>query len=165
MKTKTTMIMRNIFYVFITACLLVLGTTQAQAVEYSKPYTSFRFSNMQANPNAKKGLYTTTSSSTTAIAPSMSFQSTSSMQSSHTNSALNTSVSVGIGATPMLNSDGSVSAGAYMAEQVVSGPHRIVNPDEDDEDDTENGTPLGDAVLPLLLMAAAFCLMRRKEMV
>lgn len=159
MKTKTTMIMRNIFYVFITACLLVLGTTQAQAVEYSKPYTSFRFSNMQANPNAKKGLYTTTSSSTTAIAPSMSFQSTSSMQSSHTNSALNTSVSVGIGATPMLNADGSINS---EGTTIVSGPRRNTGTPGQGGN---NQQPVGDAVLPLLLMAAAFCLLRKREII
>ena len=69
--------------------------------------------------------------------------------------------------TPMLNADGSVSAGAYMAEQVVSGPHRIVNPDEDDEDDTENGAdngaPLGDALLPLLACALLYILARRRK--
>lgn len=65
--------------------------------------------------------------------------------------------------TPMLNADGSVSAGAYMAEQVVSGPHRIVNPDEDDEDYTENGTPLGDALLPLLACALLYILARRRK--
>ena len=61
----------------------------------------------------------------------------------------------------------------------MSGPHRaITNPDEEEEgegggenegdeegDNNWNGSnqPLGDALLPLLLMAAAFCLIRRKR--
>lgn len=137
MKTINITTMKHIVYILSIACLLVLSTTQAQAVKY-KPYTSSSCVNQRYDA---------------AAAPTIGFTSTSAYATDDwTNST-----------TPMLNADGSVSAGAYMAEQVVSGPHRIVNPDEDDKDDTENGTPLGDALLPLLLMAAAFCLIRRKR--
>lgn len=131
--------MKHIVYILSTACLLVLSTTQAQAVDY-KPYTSTSCVNQRYDA---------------AAAPTIGFSSTSAYATDDWNKST----------TPMLNADGSVSAGAYMGEQVVSGPHRIGNPDEEDEDDKENGAPLGDAILPLLLMAAAFCLMRRKEMV
>ena len=137
MKTINITTMKHIVYILSIACLLVLSTTQAQAVDY-KPYTSTSCVNQRYDA---------------AAAPTIGFTSTSAYATDDWTNPT----------TPMLNADGSVSAGAYMAEQVVSGPHRIVNPDLDDEDDTENGTPLGDAILPLLLMAAAFCLMRRKR--
>lgn len=141
MKTINITTMKHVVYILSTACLLVLGTTQAQAVRY-KPYTSTSCVNQRYDA---------------AVTPTIGFSSTSAYATDDWNKST----------TPMLNADGSVSAGAYMGEQVVSGPHRIVNPDEEDEDDTENGAPLGvgDAILPLLLMVAAFCLMRRKEMV
>ena len=141
MKTINITTMKHIVYILSIACLLVLSTTQAQAVKY-KPYTGTSCVNQRYDA---------------AAAPTIGFTSTSAYATDDWTNPT----------TPMLNADGSVSAGAYMAEQVVSGPHRIVNPDEDDEDDTENGTengtPLGDALLPLLLMAAAFCLIRRKR--
>ena len=139
MKTINITTMKHIVYILSIVCLLVLSTTQAQAVDY-KPYTGSSCVNQRMDA---------------AAAPTIGFTSTSAYATDDwTNST-----------TPMLNADGSVSAGAYMAEQVVSGPHRIVNPDLDDDDDTENGAPvpLGDALLPLLLMAAAFCLIRRKR--
>lgn len=141
MKTINITTMKHIVYILSIACLLVLSTTQAQAVKY-KPYTSTSCVNQRYDA---------------AAAPTIGFTSTSAYATDDWTNPT----------TPMLNADGSVSAGAYMAEQVVSGPHRIVNPDGDDEDDTENGStqPLSDAILPLLLMAAAFCLIRRKEMV
>lgn len=139
MKTINITTMKHIVYILSIACLLVLSTTQAQAVKY-KPYTGTSCVNQRYDA---------------AAAPTIGFTSTSAYATDDWTNPT----------TPMLNADGSVSAGAYMAEQVVSGPHRIVNPDEDDEDDTENGStqPLGDALLPLLLMAAAFCLIRRKR--
>lgn len=139
MKTINITTMKHIVYILSVACLLVLGTKQAQAVDY-KPYTSTSCVNQRYDA---------------AAAPTIGFSSTSAYATDDWTNPT----------TPMLNADGSVSAGAYMAEQVVSGPHRIVNPDADDEDDTENGAsvPLGDALLPLLLMAAAFCLIRRKR--
>lgn len=139
MKTININTMKQIVYILSIACLLVLSTTQAQAVKY-KPYTSTSCVNQRYDA---------------AVTPTIGFTSTSAYATDDWTNPT----------TPMLNADGSVSAGAYMAEQVVSGPHRIVNPDEGDEDDTENGStqPLGDALLPLLLMAAAFCLIRRKR--
>ena len=139
MKTINITTMKHIVYILSIACLLVLSTTQAQAVDY-KPYTGTSCVNQRYDA---------------AVTPTIGFTSTSAYATDDWTNPT----------TPMLNADGSVSAGAYMAEQVVSGPHRIVNPDGDDEDDTENGStqPLGDALLPLLLMAAAFCLIRRKR--
>lgn len=141
MKTINITTMKQIVYILSIACLLVLSTTQAQAVDY-KPYTSTSCVNQRYDA---------------AAAPTIGFSSTSAYATDDWTNPT----------TPMLNADGSVSAGAYMGEQVISGPHRIVNPDGEDGDEVENGStqPLGDALLPLLLMAAAFCLIRRKEMV
>ena len=144
MKTINITTMKHIVYILSIACLLVLSTTQAQAVRY-KPYTSTSCVNQRYDA---------------AVTPTIGFTSTSAYATDDWTNPT----------TPMLNADGSVSAGAYMGEQVVSGPHRggpnPGTPDEElNKDDQQLGVPLGDAILPLLLMAAAFCLMRRKEMV
>ena len=62
----------------------------------------------------------------------------------------------------MLNSDGSVNEEAYTTSRnnAPGGPRRIINPDEEDEDDKENGTPLGDVLFPLMLMALAYIVIR-----
>lgn len=148
MKTINITTMKHIVYILSIACLLVLGTTQAQAVRY-KPYTSTSCVNQRYDA---------------AVTPTIGFSSTSAYATDDWNKST----------TPMLNADGSVSAGAYMG-----GPHRVIgNPEEDDEgegggensegeegDHNWNGSdqPLGDAILPLLLMAATFCLMRRRR--
>lgn len=149
MKTINITTMKHIVYILSIACLLVLGTTQAQAVDY-KPYTSTSCVNQRYDA---------------AAAPTIGFTSTSAYATDDWNKST----------TPMLNADGSVSAGAYMG-----GPRKIGeiptpgngnNPGTPgdagtgNEEEDANKQPLGDAILPLLLMAAAFCLMRRKEMV
>lgn len=74
---------------------------------------------------------------------------------------------------PTLNSNGIASS----PSPAPYGPRRIgggliggggnTNPDSKNEDNRPNGTPLGDALLPLMLMAAAFggvvYLRRRKK--
>jgi hypothetical protein len=56
----------------------------------------------------------------------------------------------------MLNSDGTVNDEAYMSgrNNPHSGIRRIVNPGE--EDQKENGEPLGDVVWPLMLLLCAY---------
>lgn len=85
-----------------------------------------------------------------AEAPSAVFQSTSTLTGS--GSALS--------ATPMLNADGT----AYDPTGTPSGPRRAkMDGEEEDEPNViENPNqgdkqPIGDAVLPLLLMSLAFC--------
>jgi hypothetical protein len=62
----------------------------------------------------------------------------------------------------MLNGDGSVNTSAYMGgprKATKEEPGGGINPpDEEDEDNTENGTPLGDGLLPLMLLACAFAI-------
>lgn len=69
--------------------------------------------------------------------------------------------------TPMLNADGSVSAGAYMGGE-NNAPRRApggpgtpggnLNPD-----DQQTGVPIGDAILPLLACALLYILARRRK--
>ena len=88
-----------------------------------------------------------------ASAPSATFQSTSSMPGSGSSYS----------ATPSLNADGTVAyeGGSYTSAKapLIGGPRKSTpNPPDP--------TPLGDAVLPLLLMALAFCgitYLRRKK--
>ena len=85
--------------------------------------------------------------------PNAVFQSTSTMTGSGSTYSAN----------PMLNSDGtaSYSGPSYSPAKAPGGPHRAPDPINDDGDVEEYGdglnTPLGDAVLPLLLCALAFC--------
>ncbi len=140
MKTINITTMKHIVYILSTACLLVLGTTQAQAVDY-KPYTSTSCVNQCYDA---------------AVAPTIGFSSTSAYATDDWNKS----------STPMLNADGSVSAGAYMGGPHKAGPGTPpIDVGTGNEEEDANQQPLGDAILPLLLMAAAFCLMRRKEMV
>lgn len=87
--------------------------------------------------------------------PSVAFQSTSTMMGSGSTYSAN----------PTLNTDGT----AYYNGAAASGPRRVKmdgptptpspnpgDPGSGDQDNTEPG-PVGDAVLPLLLMALAFC--------
>ena len=81
-----------------------------------------------------------------ATAPSATFQSTSSMSSSGSTYSAN----------PELNADGTAAyeGGSYTSAKspLIGGPRR--NPSVDPTD--PGNTPLGDAVLPLLLMSFAF---------
>ncbi|MEE1253466.1 MAG: hypothetical protein UHJ11_00210 [Paludibacteraceae bacterium] len=139
MKTINITTMKHIVYILSIACLLVLGTTQAQAVDY-KPYTGSSCVNQRYDA---------------AAAPTIGFSSTSAYATDDWTNPT----------TPMLNADGSVSAGAYMGEQVVSGPHKAPGTPGGDlnQDDQQVGVPLGDALLPLLVCALLYILARRRK--
>ena len=93
-----------------------------------------------------------------ATAPSATFQSTSSMPGSGSEYSSN----------PTLNADGTA---AYQGEANSSSktnyqPRRAKKGDESNPGITEEDNPIGDAVLPLMLMAGAFALFvyfRRKR--
>lgn len=131
--------------------ILAVMPIVVSAVEYKNSYKPVGISNQR-------------SASVQVVAPTTVFQSTSTLTGS--GSALS--------ATPMLNADGTVSAPA----RIPGGPRRIdangngVDDDEegldppDDKEEDENPNPLGDAVLPLLLMSLTFCgylYLRRKR--
>lgn len=81
---------------------------------------------------------------TTATAPSASFQSTSAMPTMTNVEVENT-----------LNSDGTVNEEAYSPERRNSGPRRLPG----------NPSPVGDAVLPLMLLACAYLIIRARKRV
>lgn len=141
--TKRNTMKRNTLSILLIV-LLALGAMQASAVDYRNSYRGIQ------NPDYRAQTISVT-------APAATFQSTSAYASSEW------------AENPMLNSDGTINEGAYMSgrNNAPGGPRRIVNPDGDDEDDKENGSPLGDALIPLFLLAMAYCgwrfLRRRKE--
>ena len=94
--------------------------------------------------------------------PNASFQSTSTMTGSGSSYSAN----------PTLNSDGTAaySNASYSSSQSSSTPNRAKrstdNPGEPAPEFHDDGSPIGDALLPLLLMSFAFCgylYLRRKR--
>ena len=136
---------QNIMRSLVIAIILMAGIAQVQAVNYQTKYKGTRY-NVQST--ASFGV----------AAPAATFRSTSAFSSPEWAEQ---------SATPMLNNDGSVDEGAYMSgrNNAPGGPRRIINPGEDDEQ--ENGQPLGDAALPLMLCMCAYAIYkvsrRRKE--
>ena len=118
---------------------VLFGAWQAQAVTYKSTYSG--------------ATYRPTSSVNYQVAfPIDPFQSTS-MYSSQWQEQ-----------PSMLNTDGSVNAEAYMnGSRSAISPRRIINPDEDDDDNQENGTPIGDTLLPLLLFGMVYIFIRNRK--
>ena len=154
MKSIMKTIMRNTKLVMILAFLpALLSAEQAQAVDYKSTYKGVRYEQPRQYVEYKVA--------TTATAPMAGFQST---------SAYSGQFSTGEQFT--LNSDGTVNSAAYGIGSRHLGSIRrtetnINNPDDPDDDEEDDGnTPLGDAVLPLLMMSLAFCgylYLRRKR--
>ena len=127
----------------IFICLLALGAMQMQAVNYNGTY---------------KGHSMPSTYNTEVNSPTISFQSTSAYASQWSSD----------GQESLLNNDGSVNSGAYM----TSGPRKApggngpgtpggdLNPEEQQ--------PIGDALLPLLLLAigyGVYMVRRRNRMI
>lgn len=140
--------MKTIRVMMMAVLLVLLGTMQAAAVEYKNSYQRQGSMNSHSQP---------VSLTRTAMMPNAAFQSTSTMSFSTRTEAENT-----------LNANGTVNAGAYGIgnNNVSGGPRKTSssggidppggNDDVDDDDDDENGTPIGDAVLPLVMLACAY---------
>ena len=150
---------QNIMKSLVIAIILIAGAAQVSAVTYQTKYKGSMY-NVQRT------------TSYGAAAPAATFQSTS------------TYASPEWAEQPMLNSDGTVNEGAYM-----SGPRRVIVTPGDGDDGDEPGEgegggenkegeggdhnwngsdqPLGDALLPLALLACAYAIYkvsrRRKE--
>lgn len=126
---KTTL--KNIVAILIMALLPALtGAAQAGAVDYRNSYQQSAISYQSSGFGI----------ATTATAPTATFQSTSAY-SSQWEQQENT----------LLNNDGSMNTSAYMA----SGPRRAPGT-PGGELDPHTQQPLGDAALPLLLLALAY---------
>jgi len=144
MKNVMKTILRNTKLVMILAFLpALLSAAQAQAVDYKSTYKGVRYEQPRQYVEYKVA--------TTATAPMAGFQSTSAYSSQFGNEQQS-----------MLNSDGTVNNEAYGVGSRHQGIIRrtqsnVNNPDDPDDDEEDDGnTPLGDAALPLLLLACAF---------
>ena len=139
---------QNIMRSLVIAIILMAGIAQVQAVNYRNSYRK-----PTPVPSLKGG-----GISQGAVAPAATFRSTSAFSSPEW------------AEQPMLNSDGSVNEGAYMSgRNNAPGPRRdptAPNPGVDEEND-EGNVPLGDALIPLALLACAYAIYkvsrRRKE--
>ena len=139
---------QNIMRSLVIAIILAAGIAQMQAVNYRNSYRK-----PTPVPSLKGG-----GISQGAVAPATTFRSTSAFSSPEW------------AEQPMLNSDGTVNEGAYMSGRTnAPGPRRdpsAPNPGVDEEND-EGNVPLGDAALPLMLLACAYAIYkvsrRRKE--
>lgn len=139
---------QNIMRSLVIVIILMAGIAQVQAVNYRNSYRK-----PTPVPFLKEG-----GINQSTQAPAATFRSTSAFSSPEW------------AEQPMLNSDGSVNEGAYMSgrSDAPSGPRRIGsigNPEEDEND--PGNVPLGDAALPLMLLACAYAIYkvsrRRKE--
>ena len=147
MKSIMKTIMRNTKLVMILAFLpALLSAAQAQAVDYKSTYKGTQYEQPRQYVEYKVA--------TTATAPMAGFQSTSAYSSQF-----------GSEEQPMLNSDGTVNEEAYMGAPKHT---RRIRMEEREDGEGNTGTPgqtgdkqpLGDAVLPLLLLACAYLIMR-----
>ncbi len=142
---KTTL--KNIVVILIMTLLPALtGAVQAGAVEYKSTYKQSAISYPPSGFSV----------ATTATAPTTTFQSTSAYSSQWSEQS------------SMLNSDGSVNAGAYMGgKNNAPGMRKAPGTPTDDDEEEEERQPLGDAALPLTLLACAYAIYkvsrRRKE--
>ena len=141
MKSIMKTIMRNTKLVMILAFLpALLSAAQAQAVTYQTKYK-----------NAYQGAYVQTpgNASATTASPSVGFQST---------SAFSDEWNTEEGTTPMLNSDGTVNESAYMSSLPGRSIRRDGMPGTPDEKDEDEDQPLGDALLPLMMLLCAYAI-------
>ena len=123
--------------------LLLIGAVETQAVEYKTTYKGSDRAIQQTE-------YQVAASATTT--PSAGFQSTSAMPVAS------------MGAST-LNADGTVNAEAYGVGQEET-PAKAPNGPRKVGGHAQEGTPIGDAVLPMLFMSLAFGLFvyfRRKQ--
>ena len=153
---KEIMKAQNIMKSLVISIILLAGVVQAWAVTYKGNYQPSAISR-QYSAGSYQGV----------VAPAVGFQSTSAYAAPEW------------AEQPMLNSDGTVNEGAYMGgRNYAPGRPRRVDANNDGYDDEtglpvnpivddEGNVPLGDAALPLMLLAIAYCgrrfLRRRKE--
>jgi hypothetical protein len=123
--------------------LLVLGIGQVSAVVYS-PYRS-------TNRRVSGGIYSTAEAAKEAAMPISTFQSTSTLSGGTRSDA----------STPLISTDGSVAGSAYMgAVSAPAGPRQAPGGPGTPGGDLDPATqqPLGDALIPLLLLAFAYAI-------
>ena len=141
MKSIMKTIMRNTKLVMVLAFLpALLSAAQAQAVDYKNVYMS-----------SQQGAYANPGYQVQTTAPSAAFQSTSAYSSQWVEQE---------NATPMLNSDGSVNDEAYGVgpKRRPGSIRRDVMPGTPDEKENDEDQPLGDVMLPMMMLLCAYAI-------
>lgn len=138
MKTTKNTVTMKVYRLAIMVMMAVLpalmGAWQAQAVEYKNMYQGVHRQMSGYNGQAS--------------VPTVSFQSTSAYSGNWSQPEVST-----------INADGSVNEGAYMAHRGGMRKDLSGNPGTPDEnDDDEEQQPIGDAVIPLMLLACAYAI-------
>ena len=139
MKAMNNKLRNTVAIVMMLLLPMLFGTAQAGAVTYG---------------NVQKDQAQSTMYPVQGTMPQVGFQSTSAYSGQWSEQA-----------TPLLNGDGSVNQEAYMSGSI--GPRRSGSgsssspgtPDDDEENEGEQ-QPLGDALLPLTLLACAYLMIR-----
>ncbi len=133
---KNTILRNSIVILTVILLPALMCAAQAGAVEYKSTYRATQNTNYRIQSVAPAA----------ATAPAATFQSTSAYSEQWS----------GEQPSMLLNSDGTVNEGVYMAGQnkAPRGPRKAKDPD-DDEDDPYNG-PIGDVVWPLMLLLCAY---------
>jgi hypothetical protein len=146
--TKNTMVngVKCRVYGVVVMLLVLSGTVQATAPAYRNTYKGTK-------DNVQGTMY-----SVQSTAPAVGFQSTSAYSGQWGNGSI----------TPMLNADGSMNGSAYMG--APSRPRKVDDDNDGYDDETgmpvnpnigggdDGNTPLGDGLLPLMLLACAFAI-------
>lgn len=148
---------RSLSILFLLWMLTWIGALPAQAVTY-RPTRS-----VTCMQQPEQGIYLTTTGSHEIdknktfghlSAPVAGFQTTSAFMRHLDNS--------GGSSSSIINTDGSVAEGFYLTG---GGPRKTGpgTPDPNPDPGTQQALPVGDALLPLLLMAIAYILFQRRK--
>ena len=136
MKAMNNKLRNTVAIVMMLLLPVLFGTAQAGAVTYG---------------NVQKDQAQSTMYPVQGTMPQVGFQSTSAYSEQWSEQA-----------TPLLNGDGSVNQEAYMSGSIGPRKNTTGNPGTPDDDEENEGEqqPLGDALLPLTLLACAYLSMR-----
>jgi hypothetical protein len=132
MKAMNNKLRNTVAIVMMLLLPVLFGTAQAGAVTYG---------------NVQKYQAQSTMYPEQGTMPQVEFQSTSAYSEQWSEQA-----------TPLLNGDGSVNQEAYMSGSIGPRKNTTGNPGTPDDDGEQQ--PLGDALLPLMLLACAYLSMR-----
>ena len=132
MKAMNDMLRKTVAILMLLLLPVLFGTAQVGAVTYG---------NVQKDP-VQSTMY-----NVQGTMPQVGFQSTSAYSGQWSEQA-----------TPLLNEDGSVNHEAYMSGSI--GPRRNSSNNPGTPDEPGEQQPLGDALLPLMLLACAYLMIR-----
>ena len=153
MKAMNDQLRNTVAIVMMLLLPVLLGTAQVGAVTYG---------NVQRMPSGQyqstKYQVSSTKYQVQGTMPTVGFQSTSAYSGQWSEQG-----------TSLVNEDGSVNHAAYMAGSIGPRRNSSGNPGTPDDEEEEEGEqqPLGDALLPLMLFACAYLIVRatRKKVV